>query len=34
MKRALLAFVAVLAAAPALAQDNFPPAPPIADPKP
>ena len=34
MKRALLAFVAVLAAAPALAQYNFPPAPPIADPKP
>lgn len=34
MKRALLAFAALLAAIPALAQDNFPPAPPIADPKP
>jgi predicted Zn-dependent peptidase len=34
MKRALLAFAAMLAATPALAQDSFPPAPPIADPKP
>lgn len=34
MKRAFLAFAALLAAAPAVAQDNFPPAPPIADPKP
>ncbi|WP_213980627.1 pitrilysin family protein [Sphingomonas sp. dw_22] len=34
MKRALLAFTAMLAATPALAQDGFPPAPPISDPKP
>ncbi|NYT42006.1 insulinase family protein [Sphingomonas sp. R-74633] len=34
MKRALFAFAAMLAATPALAQDNFPPAPPISDPKP
>ncbi|WP_342250995.1 M16 family metallopeptidase [Sphingomonas sp. OTU376] len=34
MKRMLLASVALLAATPALAQDKFPPAPPIADPKP
>ncbi|MDG2533922.1 pitrilysin family protein [Sphingomonas sp. HITSZ_GF] len=35
MKRALLAFTALVAiTTPALAQDNFPPAPPIADPKP
>ena len=34
MQRAILAVAALLAAVPALAQDNFPPAPPIADPKP
>lgn len=34
MKHVLLALAATLAATPALAQDNFPPAPPIADPKP
>lgn len=34
MQRALLAFTAMLIAAPALAQDGFPPAPPISDPKP
>lgn len=34
MKRALLLTAALLAATPALAQDNFPPAPPISDPKP
>jgi zinc protease len=34
MKRALFAIAAVLAAAPAFAQDNFPPAPPIPEPKP
>ncbi|WP_066800680.1 M16 family metallopeptidase [Sphingomonas soli] len=34
MKRALLLTAALFAATPALAQDNFPPAPPIADPKP
>jgi zinc protease len=34
MKHALLAAVAVLVAAPALAQQSFPPAPPIAEPKP
>jgi zinc protease len=34
MKRALLISAALLAATPALAQDNFPPAPPISDPKP
>lgn len=34
MKRVLFALAAMLAATPALAQDNFPPAPPIADPKP
>lgn len=34
MKRAFLAVAVLLAATPALAQDAFPPAPPIADPKP
>ncbi|MEA1013721.1 pitrilysin family protein [Sphingosinicella sp. LY1275] len=34
MKHAVLAFAAMLAAAPAPAQDSFPSAPPIADPKP
>jgi zinc protease len=34
MKRAIFALSALLAATPALAQDNFPPAPPISDPKP
>lgn len=34
MKRALLISAALLAAVPAFAQDNFPPAPPISDPKP
>jgi len=34
MKRAFLALTALLAATPAFAQDNFPPAPPIAEPKP
>ncbi len=34
MKRALFLCTALLAATPALAQDQFPPAPPIADPKP
>ncbi|MBX3564131.1 MAG: insulinase family protein [Sphingomonas sp.] len=34
MKRALLLTAALFAVTPALAQDNFPPAPPISDPKP
>ena len=34
MKRALFAFAALLAATPAFAQETFPPAPPIAEPKP
>ena len=34
MRYALLTVATLLAAAPAIAQDNFPPAPPIADPKP
>lgn len=34
MKRAFLAIAALLAAAPAFAQDGFPPAPPIGEPKP